>query len=65
MHVLTNDEISAVDGASTEGAAVVMSAILLGAAAGSVVPGAGTAAGAIAGAISGGIHALILWNALN
>lgn len=65
MRTLCNEEIMQVDGASKEGAAVVMSAVLLGAAAGSVVPGVGTAIGAVAGAISGGLHALVIWNALN
>lgn len=65
MRTLTVEETSVIDGGSKDGAAVVMGAILLGAAAGSVVPGAGTAIGAVAGAISGGLHALVIWNALN
>lgn len=65
MRAMTIEEMDVVDGASKEGAAVVMSAVLLGAAAGSIVPGVGTAAGALAGAISGGLHALVIWNALN
>lgn len=65
MRALTQVEIENVDGASKEGAAVVLSAIMLGAAAGSVVPGVGTAVGAVAGAISAGVHAFAIWNALN
>lgn len=65
MRALSMTEVEQVDGASLEGAGVVLTAAMVGAAAGSVVPGVGTAVGAVAGAISAGVHALIIWNALN
>ena len=63
--MISEIEIDAVDGASAQGATVVLAAALVGAAVGSVVPGVGTAIGAVAGAISAGGHALVLWNLLN
>lgn len=65
MRVITGDEINLVDGGSLKGAGAVLTAALLGAAAGSLVPGVGTLIGAAAGAISAGGHTLIIWNALN
>lgn len=65
MHLIAADEIELIDGGSAKGATVVLSAALIGAAAGSVVPGVGTLAGAVAGAISAGGHALVIWNVVN
>lgn len=69
MREITNDELEFVGGASKDGANVVIAAVAAGAIAGgaygSIIPGGGTVIGAIAGGVSAGIHALIIWNAVN
>lgn len=69
MKELCLDEVNIVDGASSEGANVVIAAATAGAIAGGIagapIFGVGAIGGAVVGGLSAGIHAFVLWQLAN